>query len=84
MDASFDMDALAPAVRDEIVRLQTVSRSTQAYARLLEGALVAAWSAGEEDRARLFSRPEDDLDAHDRERREAWEVAGEIVLRLPR
>ncbi len=83
MDSSFDMDALPPEVRDELTRLDTVSRSTEAYARLLEGALLAAWSAGENERKRLLARPEAELDLADRSRRQAWEVAGEVVVRLP-
>ena len=83
MDPSVDIDALPENVRDELARLEAVNRSTQAYARLLEGALRAAWIAGEVDRARLESRSEEQLDAADRARREAWELAREVVIRLP-
>jgi hypothetical protein len=55
----------------------------EAYIRLLEGALMAAWSAGGRDRARLRDAREEALDEADRKARAAWNVAGEVVLRLP-
>ena len=80
---SLDLDALPAEARDEIIRLRMMNASTAAYTRLLEGALLAAWKASEPYRSELLARPEEQLDEPARQLRAAWEVVGEIVLRVP-
>jgi hypothetical protein len=78
-----DLDTLPADARDEIVRLRAMNASTAAYTRLLEGALLAAWKASELHRAELMACPEEQLDDAARQLRAAWEIVGEIVLRVP-
>jgi|GEM_PF-4857894 len=78
-----DLETLPAEARDEIIRLRMMNASTAAYTRLLEGALMAAWKASEPHRAELTARPEGELDETTRQLRAAWEIVGEIVLRVP-
>lgn len=80
---AIDLDRLDPEVREELERLRSVNLSMGAYVKLLEGALRAAWQAGEPGRRRLLSGPAEDLGDDDRRLRTAWELVGEVVLRVP-
>jgi hypothetical protein len=80
---SINLDELPDEARDEIERLRSVNASMGAYLKLVEGALLAAWSAGEPARRDLMSRAVEELDAEQRRLRDAWELVGEIVLRVP-
>jgi hypothetical protein len=80
---SLDLDRLPAEARDEIIRLRKMNASAAAYSKLLEGALLAAWKASEPHRTELQARPAADLDEHARQLKAAWEVVGEIVLRVP-
>ncbi len=80
---AINLDELSEEVREEIERLRSVNTSMGAYLKLVEGALVAAWRAGEPARADLMARPPDELSDQERQLRNAWELVGEIVLRVP-
>jgi len=77
------LEGLPDDVRGEFERLRSVNRSMGAYLKIVEGALLAAWKAGEAARAELMERPVDELGDDDRQLRDAWELVGEIVLRVP-
>jgi hypothetical protein len=78
-----NLEELPEEAREEIERLRSVNRSMGAYLRLVEGALLAAWLAGEGARNELTARPIEDLTPDEEQLRDAWELAGEIVLRVP-
>jgi hypothetical protein len=78
-----NLEELPIEVREEIERLRGVNTSMGAYLKLVEGALLAAWQAGEPERERLAKRPDDDLTEDEKRLRAAWELVGEVVLRLP-
>ena len=80
---ALDLESLAPDVREEIDRLRSVNTSMGAYLKIVEGALLAAWKAGEGPRGELLAKPAEDLSAEERRLRTAWELVGEIVLRVP-
>jgi len=80
---TIDMNDLPADVSEEITRLRSVNASSGAYIQLLEGALRAAWTAGEGLRMQLFDTAVDSLSDEDRRLREAWEVVREVVVRLP-
>ena len=80
---AIELDSLDQDVRDEIERLRSVNASMGAYVKIVEGALVAAWKAGEGPRAKLMARPMDTLSDDEARLRTAWELVGEIVLRVP-
>lgn len=77
------LESLDPEVRSEIERLRSVNTSMGAYVKLLEGALLAAWQAGEPERRRLQASPLEALADDELRLRTAWELVGEIVLRVP-
>ncbi len=78
-----DLETLDPEVRGEIERLRSVNTSMGAYVKLLEGALLAAWQAGEPERRRLLESQLESLGDDELRLRTAWELVGEIVLRVP-
>lgn len=78
-----DLEKLPDEARTEIERLRSQNRSMGAYLKLVEGALHAAWRAGEPAREELLARPVEELDDDERKLRDAWELAREIVLRVP-
>jgi hypothetical protein len=80
---AIDLDSLDSDVRDEIERLRSVNASMGAYLKIVEGALLAAWTAGEAPRAELLARSPDSLSEDEERLRTAWELVGEIVLRVP-
>jgi len=49
----------------------------------VEGALLAAWQAGKGPREALFAKEESELSDDERQLRTAWELVGEVVLRVP-
>ena len=80
---AIDLEQVPEEARQEIERLRSVNRSMGAYVKVVEGALLAAWKAGEPARAELMATPVDDLGPDQRQLRDAWELAREIVLRIP-
>ncbi|HSN56614.1 MAG TPA: hypothetical protein VLT32_18235 [Candidatus Sulfomarinibacteraceae bacterium] len=80
---AIDLETLDPDVRDEIERLRSVNTSMGAYLKIVEGALLAAWTAGEGPRTELLAKPADSLGVEEARLRTAWELVGEIVLRVP-
>ena len=80
---AINLDSLDPEVRDEIERLRSVNTSMGAYLKIVEGALLAAWKAGEGPRAELIARSAESLSDEETRLRTAWELVGEIVLRVP-
>jgi hypothetical protein len=82
-DMAIDLDALDPEVRDEIERLRSVNTSMGAYLKIVEGALLAAWKAGEGPRSELMAKSAESLSDQEARLRTAWELVGEIVLRVP-
>lgn len=80
---TINLNDLPTDVREEIARLRSVNASSGAYIQLLEGALRAAWTAGEEPRKQLFDKAQDSLSEAERRAREAWEVVREVVVRVP-
>jgi hypothetical protein len=54
-----------------------------AYLKIVEGALLAAWSAGQEPREALTAKDASELSDEEARLRTAWELVGEIVLRVP-
>jgi hypothetical protein len=80
---SLDLEHIPADARDEIIRLRALKASVEAYARLLEGALLTAWQASAEQRTALEARPDAELGEAERRHRAAWELVREIVLRVP-
>ena len=54
-----------------------------AYLKIVEGALLAAWSAGKGPREALMAKDDSGLTDEEEKLRTAWELVGEIVLRVP-
>jgi hypothetical protein len=80
---AIDLDSLDPDVREAFERLRSVNMSMGAYLKIVEGALLAAWSAGKGPREALMAKDEADLSSEEKETRTAWELVHEIVLRVP-
>ena len=80
---AIDLDKLDPEVRDAFERLRSVNMSMGAYLKIVEGALLAAWSAGQGPREALMAKGESELSEAEKETRNAWELVREIVLRVP-
>jgi hypothetical protein len=80
---AIDLDTLDPEVRDAFERLRGVNMSMGAYLKIVEGALLTAWTAGRGPREALMARDESELSDEEKEIRTAWELVGEIVLRVP-
>jgi hypothetical protein len=80
---AIDLDSLDPDVREAFERLRSVNMSMGAYLKIVEGALLAAWSAGKGPREALMAKDEAELSAEEKETRTAWELVQEIVLRVP-
>jgi hypothetical protein len=80
---AIDLDSLDPEVREAFERLRAVNTSMGAYLKIVEGALLAAWSAGRGPREALMVKGEDELSEDEKQLRTAWELVGEIVLRVP-
>jgi Ribonuclease G/E len=80
---SLDLEHIPADARDEIIRLRALKASVEAYARLLEGALLTAWQASAGQRSALEGRSEAELNEDQRRQRAAWELVREIVLRVP-
>jgi hypothetical protein len=78
-----DLNSLDPETREEIERLRLVNTSMGAYLKLVEGALLAAWKAGEGPREVLLTKSDDELGAEENRLRTAWELVREVVLRVP-
>ena len=80
---AIDLESLDPEVREAFERLRSVNMSMGAYLKIVEGALLAAWSAGQGPREALLAKGEDELSDDEKKLRTAWELVGEIVLRIP-
>lgn len=80
---TFEIDTLPEEARAEVERLRTVNASMGAYVTLVEGALLAAWKAGEPARRPLFESASGELSEADRALRSAWELVEQVVLRVP-
>lgn len=80
---AIDLDTLDPEVREAFERLRSVNMSMGAYLKIVEGALLAAWSAGQGPREALMAKDESELSDTEKETRTAWELVREIVLRVP-
>ncbi len=80
---AIDFDTLDPEVREAFERLRSVNMSMGAYLKIVEGALLAAWSAGERPRKELLAKDEAELSDAEKKTLTAWELVGEIVLRVP-
>jgi len=80
---AIELDSLDPEVREAFERLRSVNMSMGAYLKIVEGALLAAWTAGEEPREALMAKDDGDLTDEERKTRSAWELVREIVLRVP-
>jgi len=80
---TIDLDSLDPEVREAFERLRSVNMSMGAYLKIVEGALLAAWSAGEGPREALLAKNDSELSEEERQTRNAWELVREIVLRVP-
>jgi hypothetical protein len=80
---TIDLGQLPREAREEIERLRSANTAMSAYLRLVEGALLAAWKAGEPAREALGERATDELTDEEQRLRDAWELVGEIVLRVP-
>ena len=55
---TIDLDSLDPDVRDAFERLRGVNMSMGAYLKIVEGALLAAWNAGQGPREALMANDE--------------------------
>ena len=77
-----NIEELPDDVREEFERLRNVNRSMGAYLKLVEGALLAAWSASEKERTELFAKDPEGLTDDERSLQNAWELVREIVLRV--
>lgn len=80
---AIDLEKLDPEVSEAFERLRSVNMSMGAYLKIVEGALLAAWSAGQGPREALLAMNDDELSDAEKETRTAWELVGEIVLRVP-
>lgn len=80
---TLEFDTLPEEARAEIERLRSVNASMGAYVTLVEGALLAAWKAGEPARRPLLESSEGELSEADRALRSAWELVEQVVLRVP-
>lgn len=80
---AIDLENLDPETREAFERLRSVNMSMGAYLKIVEGALLAAWTAGEAPRAALLAKDETELTDDERKTRDAWELVREIVLRVP-
>ena len=80
---AIDLESLDPETREAFERLRSVNLSMGAYLKIVEGALLAAWSAGQGPREALMAKDESELSDDEKETRSAWELVGEIVLRVP-
>jgi hypothetical protein len=80
---AIDLEKLDPEVREAFERLRSVNMSMGAYLKIVEGALLAAWKAGAAPRDALFAKNESELSDDEKQLRIAWELVGEIVLRVP-
>lgn len=81
---AIDFESLDPEIREAFERLRSVNMSMGAYLKIVEGALLAAWSAGEGPREVLMNKDDDALSDEEKQVRTAWELVGEIVLRVPK
>jgi len=79
---TIEIDKLPEDVRAEFERLRSVNRSMGAYLKLVEGALLAAWEAGERERTELFGKDPSGLTDEDRRMKNSWELVQEVVLRV--
>jgi hypothetical protein len=77
-----NIEELPDDVREEFERLRNVNRSMGAYLKLVEGALLAAWSASEKERDELFAKDADQLTDEERDLQNAWELVREVVVRV--
>ncbi len=57
--------------------------SMGAYLKIVEGALLAAWTAGQGPREALMAKDDGELTDDERKTRTAWDLVREIVLRVP-
>lgn len=80
---AIDFDSLDPETREAFERLRSVNMSMGAYVKIVEGALLAAWTAGQGPREALLAKDDDKLTDDEKQLRTAWELVGEIVLRVP-
>jgi len=80
---AIELDSLDPEVREAFERLRSVNMSMGAYLKIVEGALLAAWTAGRVPREALMAKDESELSDAEKETRNAWELVREIVLRVP-
>ena len=80
---AIDLESLDPEVREAFERLRSVNMSMGAYVKIVEGALLAAWTAGQGPREALLAKSDDELSEDQKQLRTAWELVGEIVLRVP-
>ena len=80
---AIELEKLDPEVREAFERLRGVNMSMGAYLKIVEGALLAAWSAGRGPREALMAKDEAELDEEEKQIRAGWELVGEIVLRIP-
>ncbi len=53
---AIDLDSLDPETREAFERLRSVNMSMGAYVKIVEGALLAAWTAGQGPREALWPR----------------------------
>ena len=81
---AIDLDNLDPDTREAFERLRSVNMSMGAYLKIVEGALLAAWTAGEAPREALMAKDDAELTDEERKTRTAWELVREIVLRVPK
>ena len=80
---AIDLDNLDSETREAFERLRSVNMSMGAYLKIVEGALLAAWSAGQAPREVLMAKDDAELTDEERKTRTAWELVREIVLRVP-
>ena len=78
-----DLESLDPEIREAFERLRSVNMSMGAYLKIVEGALLAAWSAGKGPREALMAKDDSELTDEEAKIRAAWELVREIVLRVP-
>ena len=81
---AIDLESLDPEVREAFERLRSVNTSIGAYLKIVEGALLAAWNAGEGPREALLAKDDCELSDEEQQVRTAWELVREIVLRVPK
>lgn len=80
---AIDLETLDPETREGFERLRSVNMSMGAYLKIVEGALLAAWTAGEGPREALMAKDDADLTDDERKTLMAWELVREIVMRVP-